>query len=317
MAVIDVESGELRACVSYPSININNLGEYVDNADSPFINRVFSAYSVGSIFKLVTSAAALEQGISTEFCYTCTGSIDVNGQIFNCHKWGGHGEIDMTTAIVESCNTYFIALSQYLDKTEYISLASSLSYGKEMELCEGIISSSGNLQNPNDIEVAAECANLSFGQGKLTATPLQICVMTAAIANDGVINMPSLIKGIRNKDGDIDYTDIIPEKRVISYDTAKKLQRFMLKTVKSENSKSEPETTVAGGKTSTAQTGWYNEYGKEIYNCWFTGYFPYYNPKYAVTVLVEDGVSGNVSAGPIFKKIADDITEYEKSLRTK
>ena len=89
----------------------------------------------------------------------------------------------------------------------------------------------------------------------------------------------------------------------------------MIKTVRAENSLSEPDKTIAAGKTSTAQTGWYDSNGNEIYNCWFTGYFPSYNPKYAVTVLVEGGVSGNTSAGPIFKTIADQITEYEKSLR--
>ncbi len=308
--VMDIRSGEIKAMASFPSFDANAPENYIDSADSPFLNRALSAYSVGSIFKLVTSAAALEQGISTDFSYKCTGSINVNGQIFNCHKWGGHGEIDMNTAVIESCNTYFIALSSNLNKEEYIDLAEALGFGEEILLCNDVVSSSGNLQTPEEISVPAECANLSFGQGKLTATPVQICRMTSAIANDGVITMPSLIKGIKDENGVV-YNDITSSKRILSYTTTRKLQRFMTATVIKDNSVAVPDSTSAAGKTSTAQTGWFDEQGNEIYNCWFTGYFPVNNPQYAVTVLTEEGISGNISAGPVFKKIVDKVAEIK------
>jgi len=104
VVVMDIKTGEIKASASYPDFDITNLNEAIDNSSLPFLNRAFSAYSVGSIFKLVTSAAALEQGISSEFSYTCTGSVDVNGQVFNCHKWGGHGEINMNEAITKMYN---------------------------------------------------------------------------------------------------------------------------------------------------------------------------------------------------------------------
>ena len=313
--VMDVKSGEIKAAVSCPDFDPENLSDSMESDSSPFVNRVFSAYSVGSIFKLVTAAAALEQGISSEYSYICTGSSNVYGQVFNCHKWGGHGEIDMCEAMVGSCNTYFIALSEYIDNEKYIDTASALGFGKSTELCGGMVSNTGNLQTPQDIAVAAERANMSFGQGKLTATPLQICRMTAAIANDGVISEPVLIKGLLDKNGELTYSDIKPSERVLSYQTARKLKYFMIRTVRAENSMSKPDKTAAAGKTSTAQTGRFDSAGNEIMNCWFTGYFPSYSPKYAVTVLTEGGVSGNYTAGPVFKKIADDVTEYEKSLQ--
>ena len=315
--VMDTNSCEIKASVSCPDFDTSDISASLNDEDAPFVNRVFSAYSVGSIFKLVTASAALEQGISPEYSYICTGSADVNGQIFNCHKWGGHGEIDMCTAMVESCNTYFIALSEYLDKEKYIETASSLGFGKETELCSGMISASGNLQSVSDIEVPAERANMSFGQGMLTATPLQICRMTSAIANGGVLYEPSLVKGKIDKEGSIEYSPINAGKRVLSYKTAKILKNFMEKTVNAESSMSKPDTVSAGGKTSTAQTGRYDSSGNEIMNCWFTGYFPAYSPKYAVTVISEGGRSGNSTAGPIFKEIADNITKYEKSLTVK
>lgn len=313
IVVMDVKTGEIKAIVSCPDFDTSNVAAYINSPDSPFINRALSAYSVGSIFKLVTAAAALEQGVSPEYSYTCTGSSDVYGQIFNCHKWGGHGEIDMQTAVVQSCNTYFIALSEYIDKEKYIETAKALGFGQEIKLCSDIISASGTLQTVRDIEIPAERANMSFGQGKLTASPLQICRMTSAIANNGYINEPSLIKGIRDNDGNVEYFGITAGKRVLSYETVKKLKRFMYHTVRAENSMSKPEKVSAAGKTSTAQTGNFDEYGNELMNCWFTGYFPFYNPKYAVTVLSEGGVSGNVTCGPVFRQIADEITEYEKT----
>ncbi len=313
VVVMDVKSGEIRAMASFPDFDPTNVAAYMDNPDSPLINRALSAYSVGSIFKLVTASAALEQGISPEYSYTCTGSANVFGQLFNCHKWGGHGEIDMQTAVVKSCNTYFIALSEYLDKEKYIQTARDLGFGQETELCDGIVSAAGTLQTVRDIEIPAERANMSFGQGKLTATPLQICRMTAAIANNGVINEPVLIKGICGGDGNVEYCDIIPGKRALSYETIKKLKSFMYHTVRADNSMSKPEKVSAAGKTSTAQTGSFDENGNEILNCWFTGYFPFHNPEYAVTVISEGGVSGNVTCGPVFKQIADETTEYKKS----
>ncbi|MCH5350161.1 MAG: penicillin-binding protein 2 [Oscillospiraceae bacterium] len=309
IVVMDIKSGEIRAVVSCPDFDTSDISASLSAPDAPFINRAFSAYSVGSIFKLVTSAAALEEGISPEYSYICTGSANVYGQIFNCHKWGGHGELDMGTAIVESCNTYFIALSEYIDNEKYIETASGFGFGTETELCPGMVSASGNLQTPADIAIAAERANMSFGQGMLTATPLQICTMTSAIANNGVLNEPVLIKGFLDENGDMEYSNINAGKRVISYATARKLKNFMSDTVRANNSMSKPDKTAAAGKTSTAQTGNFDDLGNEILNCWFTGYFPSYAPKYAVTVLVEGGTSGNSACGPVFREIADNITE--------
>lgn len=312
--VMDIKSGDIKAVVSCPDFDPVNIAASLNDSNSPFVNRAFSAYSVGSIFKLVTAAAALEQGISPQYSNICTGSVDVNGQVFNCHKWGGHGEINMGEAMVQSCNPYFISLSRYLNGERYVQTASDLGFGKSVELCSGMVSSAGNLQTPKEIAVAAERANMSFGQGMLTATPLQICRMTAAIANNGVINEPTLIKGFCGEDGDIKYSPIKAGERVMSYETAKTLKNFMIKTVRAENSMSKPDKTSAGGKTSTAQTGNFDEKGNEIMNCWFTGYFPAYSPKYAVTVLVEGGRSGNSVSGPVFRQIADNIIVYEKTI---
>ena len=112
VVVMDVQTGEIRALVSLPSLQPNNLAADMENEDSPLINKAFSAYSAGSIFKLVSASAALESGLSPEYKYTCTGSIQVQGQGFKCFNGIAHGTVTMEDAIAQSCNGYFVSLMQ-------------------------------------------------------------------------------------------------------------------------------------------------------------------------------------------------------------
>ncbi len=310
--VMDVNTGEIKACVSKPDFNPSNVSIYLDDADSPMINRAFSAYNVGSIFKLVIAASALESGISPEYTYTCTGKISIKDVEFSCHKWDGHQEIDMCTAMAESCNTYFINLSTFISNDKILEISKSFGFGNNSLLCSGMISQAGNVQNMSELQIPAEKANMSFGQGKLTATPLQVTLLTATIANGGKTPAPVLISGIFDKQGEFLPYSNYKSHRSISEQTAEQLQNFMVKTVQVDNSRSKPLLTSAGGKTSTAQTGKFNGNNIEQSTCWFTGFFPVDNPKYAVTVVVEDGITGNISCGPVFKEIADNITKEKK-----
>ncbi len=310
--VMNVKTGDILASVSKPDINLTNLEESINDENLPFVNRVFSEYSVGSIFKLVTATAALESGISPEFSYFCDGSIDVNGQHFNCHKWGGHAEIDMFEAMEFSCNPYFIAISEFIDNEKYLEIAGKYGFGTEQVFTKDLISSSGNLPTINDLKIPAEKANFSFGQGKLTATPLQICSMTATIANGGVYNTPKLIVG-EIENNVFTRENKVSCSRVISPKTAEYLSAFMVDVVNSSNSMSKSNYFQSAGKTSTAQTGNFDSYGNEIYNCFYTGFFPSNEPKYSITILIEGGKSGNLVAGPIYKQISEQIFFYNKN----
>lgn len=316
VVVMDTKSGELLACASFPEFDPENLSASLESKDSPFINRAFSAYSVGSIFKLVTASAALEAGISEDFTYICDGSIDIDGQVFNCHKWGGHGEISMEEAMISSCNPYFIALSENLSPKILHDTAEMLGFGKSCEFADGLYSQSGYLPSERELSVKAEKGNFSFGQGKLTATPLQICRLTCAVANNGMMPTAKLIRGFRDENGEETALKSADNERVISVLTAVKLKRYMKGVVNAENSCSRSDIVSCAGKTSTAQTGRFRENGTEEMNCWFTGFFPSNSPRYAVTILIEGGVSGNVSCGPVFKEIAEEITENKKADRT-
>lgn len=315
VVVMEPFTGELRAVVSMPTFDVENLAKsLVDTENTPMINRALHAYSLGLIFKLCTAASALEQGISPTLEHDCLGGIDIGGQHFRCHNLAGHGVLDMEGAIVESCNTYFIHLSTLVDGTAFLRTASAFSFGKGQYLTSNIRTQAGYLQTPSDLVNIAEVANLSFGQGKLTATPIQVAQMTSSIVNGGNTPQAQLVLGI-TEDG-INVSKTLSEPaytKAISEETAALLRKYMRSMVLEETKVGvRPDTTTAGGKTATAQTGKFNEKGDEIIQGWFTGFTPAYEPKYVITVLVEDGGSGYTSAGPIFKYIADELKRLGK-----
>lgn len=310
VVVMDIHSGDILGMASFPSYSISNLSEAVNDENSPLINRCLYPYNVGSIFKLVTSLAAFEQGIDEDFSYNCTGVTEVSGQKFKCHDLSGHGELDMYGAMRESCNTYFIELSKNIDSEIMLDVSQRLGFGRNVSLASGITVSGGTLQTREDLLMPAEKANMSFGQGKLTASPVQICAFIASIANEGTLYVPRLIRGISRDGESIVNENMIKAMEVFDRKTSFRLQDLMIEAVdKNENSNARPSNTHAAGKTSTAQTGRFDENDEEICHGWITGYFPLSCPKYAVTVLCEDGGYGNECAAPVFKEIAERITD--------
>ena len=307
IVVSDVDSGEILALASFPEFDPCDIAPALNDSRSPLINRALYSYSVGSIFKLVTASEAIDENFAG-YVYDCQGSINVCGQLFRCHKTDGHGLQDMTEAMTNSCNTYFISLSQLLDLPSYRERAYSLGFGREIHLCAGMTASAGVLPTNEELLVPAELANFSFGQGRLTASPLQINAMTCAIANGGYLIMPEMIRGI-TLDGKSVGNEKLPRRsKVLSEETAAQLRKMMIAAVYcNDNSKARPRYIRAAAKTSTAQTGRTDEDGEELCNAWITGFFPASSPTYAVTVLVEDGGYGNDAAAPVFADIVDGI----------
>ncbi len=306
--VMDTKNGDILAMASFPTYSPDRLEDALEDANSPFINRCLYTYSVGSIFKLVTAASTYTQGL-TRYAEECTGKTEISGQLFRCHDWRGHGMVDMRQAMIHSCNTYFVQLSQYLQPEILRTTAQNLGFGTQIHLTSSMVSAAGNLPSEADLELPAEKANFCFGQGLLTATPLQICQMTCGIANDGEMPIARLIAGY-SLDGETVENEKTPMyAKALPRNAAYHLQSLMISAVnENEESNAAPELLFAAAKTSTAQTGRYDEDGVEYCHAWITGYFPIEEPQYAVTVLVEDGGFGNDAAAPIFREIADRIT---------
>lgn len=308
IVVLDVKTGEILASVSRPNINQNDLTKNRAEVDSPFINRALTAYTVGSVFKILVASTGIEKGL-TDFEHNCTGSIQIGSLVFNCHKEDGHGNTNMNQALQQSCNTYFIALGQVLGGTDILKMTESFGFGEETNLSDDTIAHSGTLPKASEVNQKGNLANFSFGQGDLMATPLQIANMVACVANEGKISTPKLIKALIDDNGSvIKENSEITQKQVINDNTAKMVSKYLIDTVVHGSGKNAmPKQLGAGGKTATAQTGWFNSDGIEVLHSWFAGFYPAENPQYAIAIINEDGKSGSTDCCPIFREIVENI----------
>ncbi|MBQ6877098.1 MAG: penicillin-binding protein 2 [Oscillospiraceae bacterium] len=306
--VMDVENGEILACASVPDFEPGRIADYLNEKGSPFVNRAFSAYTVGSTWKLVVAAAALESGISPERKFECTGSIEIDGRIYKCHWELGHGEIDMEKALEISCNPYFIDLAMEIGGKRILETAKNIGFGTKTDFGEGLFSSGGNLPTEEELFSKTVLASFAFGQGKLLATPVQLACLASSAANGGKAVVPKLVLGTYDRNGNWEPTPDYSENPVMSKKSADILKKMMINVVENgsgENAK--PKEGTAGGKTASAQTGQFDEEGNEIIHAWFVGFFPAENPKYAVAVFAEGMNSGGDFAAPVFKRICEKI----------
>ncbi|MGN0571368.1 MAG: peptidoglycan D,D-transpeptidase FtsI family protein [Candidatus Fimenecus sp.] len=315
VVVLSVENSEILAMVSTPAYDPNNPADALDDADSPFLNRAITAYSVGSVFKAVVAAAALENGQNEDFSYTCTGAYTIGQTTFRCHLHTGHGMQNMPQAMSNSCNPYFIALALEIGAQSVCTMAQNLGLGASIELADGFYTNPGALPTEETLTAPQDLANLAFGQGELLASPLQMTAVYAAIANGGVYRAPSLMYAKVDASKEIYQRAELPSaRRVMSEDTAKRVGELLHYAVENGSGKrAKPSTCSAAGKTATAQSGWINDDGTEVTHSWFCGYFPYETPQYAVTVLKENGEGGSVDCAPVFQYIADAIMNLQSS----
>ena len=308
VVVLDAATSEILALASAPAFDPNNIATSLDDPLLPFFNRALGAYPVGSTFKCFIAAAALEQGISPELTFTCAGELEVAGHVFRC-KEKIHGTVNMTQALAQSCNLYFIRLAQRMRQQPAMDLIRLFGFGADILLAPGISSVKGNLPTPDELALPGEWANFSFGQGKLLGTPLQMAAATACIANGGMYHSPTLVAATLDPFGNATSYDQVREtRRVISLDTAEMLRQMMVVTVEEGSGiRAKPSAGGAGGKTATAQSGMFDASGNEILHTAFTGFFPAEHPRYAVTVFRENGSSGAGDCAPVFKYIAEAL----------
>ena len=314
IVVMDTQDGEIKAIASIPKYNPNNISDFLNHPDSPMINRAFSEFSVGSLFKIIIAAAALEADYNKyiKFHSTCVGCKQVSNHIFNCHFKPGHGTINMKRALEISCNPYFIELALNTGPINALEICKGLNFGKADNIVANMKTASGYLTDKKDLTTSADISNFSFGQGKLTTTPIQIAKMISMIANDGYSVTPKLFKGISDKDGKYIQKEekSFCQSRIISSQSASAVKNMLISVVDNGSGKnSKPTFGGAGGKTSSAQTGRYFKGNpeEEIVQAWFAGFFPIDTPKYVIVVLVEEGNSGSDIAAPVFKRIANKI----------
>ena len=317
VAIVDILNGDVLVLASRPGFNPDDISAWLTDERQPLFNRAIAGYTPGSIFKIITTAAALEQGYDPSKTFDCPGFVTIGEQTFKCWSYnsGGHGTVDLKNGFAQSCNSYFIQMGIQLGGKKMTDTAREFGLGSVTGLSAQLISEyEGLLPSNDDLQGDGNLANLAMGQGKILVTPLQGAGMAATIANGGIRNTMNIVDCILNKDGDI-IRDLKKKewKRVISKETAEKLMDMMEATVENGTGQRADIRGYGGsaGKTGSAETGFVED-GRRILHAWFTGYFPYIEPRYAMCVFVEDGTGGGTSAAPVFAEIAARIMEWEE-----
>lgn len=308
VVVCGAKTGEIYAILSKPDFDLNDVASCFDKTDSPLLNRALSAYSVGSVFKPCVAAAAFSEN-KENIIYECVGKAKIIDRDFNCHKRDGHGVMDLKSALENSCNTYFYNLGLSVGKQAVYNTASALNFGRPIEIADNFYTSGGSLPDLTSLDNPALLANFSIGQGYLSLSPVNMLTLYCSVANGGTYRLPRIVKSTV-KNGTVKEFPVSAPTRVMSKETADFLKEALKAVVETgTGTAAKPELCTAAGKTATAQTGRYNNLGKEINNSWFCGFFPYEEPEYVAVIMSEGGTTSQTAGA--FKKLADIITKSD------
>ncbi|MDD3767118.1 MAG: penicillin-binding transpeptidase domain-containing protein [Eubacteriales bacterium] len=309
--VLDVGTGDILAMASRPNFKQSELAKYLDSSEGELINRAIVQYDIGSVFKVVLAAAALEEGMyGPNSVFECNGKLEIAGMNFVCNEEDGHGAITLSEGLAKSCNIVFYEIGQRIGVENIYKYAKQLGFGSKVLNIETLTEKRGYI--PQSVASPREIANLSIGQGKIAVTPLQVADLFCTIANSGIRKQVSLVKGI--VDGKGYSKDISPTERgrVLSVATARQIREMLEMAVKGgTGTRANINGWGAAGKTGSAETGWLAG-GETMTHAWFAGYFPKENPKYVTVVMVENGKSGAIAAAPVFKEIGNAVKDLNR-----
>ncbi len=315
IVILDTETAQVRASVSMPAYDPNNVQKSISANDTSLINRPLNVYNVGSVFKPVLAVAAMEQDLGW-FYIDCKGYSEVDGHVYRCANDVAHGFVNINTALEQSCNSYFVELGQLLGGENVLQMAKDLGFGSPVYITGGLQALEGYLPDESTIQNTGQLANLSFGQGQLLATPVQVAGMINTIVNGGVYLTPTFINGLYDPIGKtITQKFYSPEpKQVIDEEIADALENMLIDVVEEGiGGKAKPNEGGAGGKTGTAQTGRYDEDENEYMDLWFAGFYPAENPKYTIVVMQDEQTNAEYSSAEIFAELCNAINLLENS----
>ena len=306
VVVAEAKTGKIRASVSMPYFNSEKAENYLNDKNSPFLNRAINAYNVGSVFKPCVAISGIENSISN-FYYFCSGKEKILDRYFNCHKRDGHKFMTINTALANSCNTFFYNYAQKIGGDKIYNTASSLNFGNDFEICKGITVNGGTIPDKEMLKNPGHLANFSIGQGKVALSPVSMLTLYCSIASDGAYYLPSIVEGTL-VNGKFEEYNIGKRTRVMRESTSKILREYLKSVIEIGTGKdAKPKKVTAAGKTATAQTGIFNN-GEEISQGWFCGFFPIDEPEYVVIIFSEDIKKQSKTCNQLFSIIADEIT---------
>ncbi len=366
VCVMDIHNGDIVSLVSSPTFEPNEFVHGLDkkyweslisNGKKPLTNKVMSGlYPPGSTIKTLVALSALENKIiKPSDSFRCKGKIELHGEKFHCWEKKGHGIVNLRKGIQRSCDVYFYEIARKLGVDRLSKTAKKFGLGKTVlpdfkEEKSGVVpSTKWKKKYIGQNWYIGETLHSGIGQGYFQSTPIQLCLMTAQIANGGFEIKPRIIFDKKNNN----FSDYSKYKNENPYEplTADLLiKNFNLKSLveNPENinlikdamfsSSNEPGGTsyrhrmenpkfTFAGKTGSSQIKRFTEAQREAEvkqielnykdrdHALFVAFAPYKNPKYAISVVVEHGGSGGSAAAPIAKKVIKKVIERHE-LRT-
>lgn len=335
VVAMEPSTGKILAMVSNPTFDSNTVAENWsalnnDEENSPLLNRASQGlYPPGSIFKIITAAAALQADKKlADFQINCRGEEKFGHSIIHCYDGKSHGNVDMNSAFAKSCNVYFSELGVKVGADKLIDMANAFGFNKDIGLSLEYSQSKFPLtENAEEMEIV----ETAFGQGKTLVTPLFMAMVTSAVANNGMMMQPYVVDhsltpsgGVRNR------TLPVKLNQAISPELAEELKTLMCGVVengtatraafsvsgtagnydKNESGASVSKGAYSGeikvaGKTGTAE----NPQGDD--HAWFVAFAPADDPKIAVAVLLENAGKGS-NAIPAAREIMKAYIENLK-----
>lgn len=313
--VIEPTTGKIKVMYANPAFDPNDLVNdwedlIQDDENSPLVNRSTQGlYPPGSTFKVVTTIAYLEKmkDVAMDFSYNCTGEIRGDDFKIQCYNKRVHGNVNLQKAFEQSCNTYFVKLTEMLGAKELENTAVKLGFNAPLQFdMESTASQFKLTANDTPFEKGATY----IGQGKTLVTPLHMAMIASTIANDGILMKPYIFDYSMSKSGKIKNKHL-PQytKALIDEKTANTLETMMLDVVKNGTGQrlSRGDLTVAG-KTGTAQ----NETGMD--HSWFMGFAKYPGDEQygiAFAVVVENGGEGSKALN-VVNRILDNYISIKE-----
>ena len=320
--LLDIHNGNILSSISTPMYDPNQFAQNLsvdywkslrDNENLPLVNKAVSRqYPPGSIFKIVVFIAALEEGISPDTVFNCSGSMAIGNLNFRCARRYGHQNINMYQAINTSCNVYIYNLAKKIGYEKIVRTAHMLGLGAQYnigmtgELSGLVPTKEWKKKHYKQDWLVGDTINLSIGQGYLLTTPLQMVTMMARVAS-GKLVVPRLM--LDNKDdGGNNFASLPVKSSHISF-MRKALSSVVNQPTGTAYRHRITDANMAmAGKTGTAQIISIRNRSKIDnkkldHHGIFVGYAPAHKPRFACAVAVENGGGGSKSAAPVAHKI--------------
>ncbi len=307
VVVMDPKTGEILAMASMPSLNLNEFWRYPEifPGATPFNRVTGNSYEPGSVFKVITMAAAIDAGVVTpETTFFDTGSIEIGGIYINNWDNRAWGEQNMLSCMQNSLNVCLAWVSTQMQAETFYDYLKRFGFGHTTGV-DLAGEATGRLKEPGDGDwYPADLATNAFGQG-IAVTPIQMLMAVSAIANDGQMVVPRLVRAL--VDGESQYT-IHPQYAgsPISAETATIITEMLAQSMENEASTALVPGYRLAGKTGTAEIPTPEGYTRGITNVSFVGWGPVDDPQFIVYVWIEAPTSsiwGSVVAAPIFSEV--------------